>query len=45
MLNKSKVLVRLGTMMMAFSFAVVPLNGCVWFLGEPKLPNKLQKQK
>ena len=42
MFKKREALVKLSMMVMAFA-VVVPFNGCTFWLGEPKLPNKLQK--
>ena len=42
MFNKKEVLVKLGTMIMAFAF-VVPFGGSLGFWGEPELPKKFQR--
>ena len=41
MFNKRELLIKLGLMVM--SFAVVTPSACLWLVGEPKLPKKLQK--
>ena len=42
MFKKREALMKLGMMVMTFA-VVVPFNGSTWWLGEPKLPQKLQK--
>jgi len=42
MFNKREALIKLGTMVMAFA-PIVPFGGSSFWLGEPKLPKKLQK--
>ena len=42
MFKKREALMKLGMMVMAFA-VVVPFAGSAWLVGEPKLPNKLQK--
>jgi len=40
---KKELLVKMGTMIMAFVF-VVPFNGSTLFIGESQLPKKFQKE-